>query len=511
MRVFIVVVKVISIALLIWLLAYLGTVYNAPLFNFGNIAILVGDLRDLISYYVYLGLGFIFMGINELFCVLFSLIYRAQGISADARFYRDLGLLLFFNIFGRYFYFPELPKGQLPSLTNVMHLSTTLSVELGPSLYITVIQVVVIAMLVFALRAVLQSDPKYAIRVVVCVNLIIMIPLFVLGVKNLLWRFSIAIPLIDELDALNLLDPSLFLPVSENLWEFLNSTIFKLAFVNFLFLEFSFEVSYLDQVTKPSVEREIRMKNQIIYLKSEAQKAISNLKKMDEKREQDRLNLLKAQQEAGPQYQSEHMKLVEFMSEKGSKQFSYIAEMIEKKKIEREEKALETAMKGTRQLVFFLDKLFVQNPESYHTLTAKTSAPSNVKLVTSTVMNMAFRFGVILLLTFFSSHPRWFIETIFHAPEAITNSVEMLTPEIILTVLLPLLLLFPIISQIIRATKHQKLQELLRIEEIRRAGLTEDELVEVKARNEAEKIEETKFATDAEAAAQPAMPNIPEA
>jgi len=338
-----------------------------------------------------------------------------------------------------------------------------------------------------------------------------MIPLFVLGVKNLLWRFSIAIPLIDELDALNLLDPSLFLPVSENLWEFLNSTIFKLAFVNFLFLEFSFEVSYLDQVTKPSVERETRMKNQIIYLKSEAQKAISNLKKMDEKREQDRLNLLKAQQEAGPQYQSEHMKLVEFMSEKGSKQFSYIAEMIEKKKIEREEKALETAMKGTRQLVFFLDKLFVQNPESYHTLTAKTSAPSNVKLVTSTVMNMAFRFGVILLLTFFSSHPRWFIETIFHAPEAITNSVEMLTPEIILTVLLPLLLLFPIISQIIRATKHQKLQELLRIEEIRRAGLTEDELVEVKARNEAEKIEETKFATDAEAAAQPAMPNIPEA
>ena len=496
MRTFLLIVKLISIAMLVWLISYLGTVYNSSLFNFANIAVLLGDLRDLLSYYFYIGFGYLFIGVAELFRSLFASMIYLGGIRVHTNFYRQMTLLMFYYIFGRYFYFPELEAGEIPTITKISELSSTLSFQIGPDIYLTILQFITIIMLIYAIRAIAFSDPKFAINVVVLVNLIIIIPLFIMGIQQLFAKFLIQIDIINQLVALNLLDPELLAPVSEDFIEFMGSKIFMFAMINFFFLEFSFQVSYIDQVTKPSVEREVRLKNQIIYLKNEAQKAIANLKKMEEKRDQARLELLKAQEEEGPMFQSEHMKLVEFMSGKGSKRFSYIAEMIEKKKIEREEKALETAMKGTRQLVYFLDKLFVQNPESYHTLTAKTSAPSPVKLITSTVINMAFRFGMVLLLTFFSSHPKWFVESIFQAPESISMSVEMLTPESILSVLLPLILLFPVVSQIIRASKHQKLQELLRLEEMRRAGLTEEEMAEVLRRNKAEKIEETKFEAD---------------
>ncbi len=495
MRNFLLGVKLVSVAMLVWLISYLGVVYNASLFNFANIAILLGDIRDLLSYYIYIGLGYLFIGLSELFRSLFaSMLYLAR-ITVHTNFYRQLTLLMFYYIFGRYFYFPELEAGEIPTISKISELSSTLSFQIGPDIYLTILQVITIVMLVYAVRAIMFSDPKFAINVVIMVNLIIIIPLFIMGLQQLLAKFFIHIDLIDQLVALNLLDPGILEPVSEDFSQFIGSKIFMFAMINFFFLEFAFQVSYIDQVTKPSVERETRLKNQIIYLQNEAQKAIANLKKMEEKREQEKLELLKAQEE-GPVFQSEHMKLLEFMSEKGSKRFSYIAEMIEKKRIEREEKGLETAMKGTRQLVYFLDKLFVQNSESYHTLTAKTSAPSNVKLITSTLINMGFRFGAVLLLTFFSSHPKWFVESIFRSPESITMSVEMLTPEAILSVLLPLILLFPVVSQIIRASKHQKLQELLRFEEMRRAGLTEEEMAEVLRRNKADKIEETKFEAD---------------
>ena len=43
-------------------------------------------------------------------------------------------------------------------------------------------------------------------------------------------------------------------------------------------------------------------------------------------------------------------------------------------------------------------------------------------------------------------HPKWFMESVFNLPPAIVESVAMYSPEVIITLLIPIILLFPVIS-----------------------------------------------------------------
>jgi hypothetical protein len=62
------------------------------------------------------------------------------------------------------------------------------------------------------------------------------------------------------------------------------------------------------------------------------------------------------------------------------------------------------------------------------------------------------------------------METVFNLPPAIVDSVAMFSPEVIIILLAPLILLFPVISKIISAIKHRnliiRLQQEGRIKEI---------------------------------------------
>ena len=67
-------------------------------------------------------------------------------------------------------------------------------------------------------------------------------------------------------------------------------------------------------------------------------------------------------------------------------------------------------------------------------------------------------------------HPHWFLGTIIQLPPAITESVAMYSPEVIIILLLPITVLFPVISQLISFIKHRnlliRLQQEGRIKEI---------------------------------------------
>jgi len=62
------------------------------------------------------------------------------------------------------------------------------------------------------------------------------------------------------------------------------------------------------------------------------------------------------------------------------------------------------------------------------------------------------------------------MEEVFNLPPAIVESVAMYSPEVIVTLLIPLILLFPVISKIIASIKHRnliiRLQQEGRIKEI---------------------------------------------
>ena len=62
------------------------------------------------------------------------------------------------------------------------------------------------------------------------------------------------------------------------------------------------------------------------------------------------------------------------------------------------------------------------------------------------------------------------MENVFNLPPAITESVAMFSPEVIVILLVPLILTFPVISKIISSIKHRnliiRLQQEGRIKEI---------------------------------------------
>ncbi len=58
--------------------------------------------------------------------------------------------------------------------------------------------------------------------------------------------------------------------------------------LSFVYLEIVFQVSYVDEVTAPLIEREARLKSQIRVLKVEADRAIATIKQMEENKKEER-------------------------------------------------------------------------------------------------------------------------------------------------------------------------------------------------------------------------------
>jgi hypothetical protein len=157
----------------------------------------------------------------------------------------------------------------------------------------------------------------------------------------------------------------------------------------------------------------------------------------------------------------EKKEIHKFMQQKDEK-FSYIKEMIEKRKLEMEENKLVRAASKTRRLGRYVDKLFRQDPEAEDALTASSSAPQAKSLALSTVLNSAFRISVLIIISFIIIHPQIFLQFL---PPAITESVAMFSPEIIILILIPILLLFPIIAKTIGYVRQRSLIMQIKQEE----------------------------------------------
>jgi hypothetical protein len=125
--------------------------------------------------------------------------------------------------------------------------------------------------------------------------------------------------------------------------------------------------------------------------------------------------------------------------------------------LEEEEKKLVSAASKTRRLGRYLERLFREDPESEETLTARSSAPQGKSLITSTFINFTFRVGLLVILSFIIIHPHWFFVNVFNLPPAITESLAMYSPEVVITLLIPFMLLFPVIAKGISYIKHRNL------------------------------------------------------
>lgn len=494
----------VSILFLVLLVLMLGTIYDNQIFNIFSVFGLIGQLRDILSFLLYILVYFILFGIAMGFGAVFSLFGSAYF---NFNFFGNLITEIIYNMIGGWFYLPDPETGKAmiaPTVSEAYAGAQAVYIDISADLYVVILQVLVAIMFFYALRASITNNPADSITTVTLINLVIIIPLFFNQLSTVISIFvPTGITFLSNITGHELLLESIFEDISVmNFGQFITSNIFLVALFMFLYLEIVFQVSYIDKVTAPSIEREERLSRQIEVMKVESMKAITRIKAVEEKKREKKLLQQASMTQEDMDAEKEEKKrlsLRTMMSEKGQAGFSFVSELIEKKKLEKEEERMMEAMKDTRKVSNYLAKLFSQDPEAKNTLTAKTSAPSSTHLIVSTFVNLGSRILIIVLLTWACVHPYFIFNLI--SPDAIAKSVELQTYEGVLSILIPFLLVIPFISTIIKVSKHAKLEEILKLEEIRRSGLSEEELKLLQEKRTKAAAKETQFGRDQDAAA----------
>ena len=461
-RIYLLVLKIINVAIFFWLFL----IFFNSIFHFDEvittadnelvILAFFGAIRNIFSYIIFGGGMIIAFACAILLGFYNNYIYRL----IDVFFRRYLTSWFSFDVE----HIQELLGNDTFELQDLglQHIPTLIMGEtevLFNDLYLFIFQVLIVVSIIYAIRAFSSSDPKHSLVAAGAIILMIIIPLMVEGLRSMMSLINIHITYLDEM--VNPIDPSLDQIPLDDFFAFMASPIISFAIISYIYLEIAFQINYTNTVTKPSLERSDRLEAQLDILSRESYFVTANIDKIKQEAKE-KIQEMESEQKEG-------IAIGKFFAKTG-KRFSYVKEMIEKKKLEEEEKKLVTAASKTRRLGRYVDRLFREDSEARDTLTASSSAPRSRNLLTSTLFNFTYRLGLLLIISFIIIHPHWFLGSILHLPPAITESVAIYSPEIIIIILGPIMLLFPVISKLISFIKHRnliiRLQQEGRIKEI---------------------------------------------
>ncbi|TET03750.1 MAG: hypothetical protein E3J90_01640 [Promethearchaeota archaeon] len=449
-RYYLLILKVINALVFLWILVIFLSIFHFDdviTTSEGELVLssFLTSLRNISTYIIFTvayGVAFVCVMVAS---ILFLSVQPFMRTLLD-QFFRGL-LSLWFTF----------PNGNTPEFSEIPDLIGQEFAVFSENFYLIAFQILIIIAIYYAIKAFLKTDPKNELRVVGSIVLMLVVPLMVFGFKDMLELFNITLPYLEDLPYP--LDSSLEVIPIDNIFQFFASPVILLAIASYIYLEMAFQINYTFTVTKPSLERGYRLEAQLSVLQSESYYITANVDKIKEEAKK-RKQELKIDEKAT---------IGKFFAKTGDT-FSYVKEMIEKRKLEEEEKKLITAASKTRRLGRYIHRLFQEDSEARDTLTARSSAPKPKSLMVSTIINFVFRVGLLIIISFIIIHPRWFMENIFNLPPAIMESVAMYSPEVIIILLVPLILIFPVISKIISSIKHRnliiRLQQEGRIKEI---------------------------------------------
>jgi len=438
-RYYLLTLKIISLAIFIWLYY----IFLAQIFHFNEVITTDTDeyvllsfieaIRNVFSYLIY-GFGYII-----------ALLFIIATVGYVGRVYGNTYMYDFIRVFFER-YISKWFAISTPQLSNLPNLITDELQILLNDFYSLSFQILFIASIYYSIRAIFKSDPKTNFLAIGSVIMMIIIPLMIFGFRDMLHLLNISIPYLENLP--NPIDEVLDEIPIENFFEFIASPVILFAIISYIYLELAFQIDYTDIVTKPSLERSERLEAQLSILARESYYVNANVEKIKEEAKKKLAEIEKGEEE--------RLAIGKLFAKTG-KRFSYVKEMIERKKLEEEEKKLITAASKTRRLGRYVDRLFREDPESRDTLTASSSAPRVGNLALSTIINFTYRIILLLIISFIIIHPKWILGTVIQLPPAITESVAMYSPEAIIILLLPIMLIFPVISQLISFIKHRNL------------------------------------------------------
>ncbi len=440
MRKYLLILNIINAVMFIFILIVFSSIFNfTKIFYTENGELVVFDffdtLKNVFSYILYLCLyataSFIALLLVSLFFLLPNYYTRFMFTFFDS-FFRNF-LSLWFSF----------PLEETPFLHQIPGLILEELFKLLNNIYLFAFQVLFVIAFLYYIRAFFQNDPKYSLTAIGALIMMIVLPLMVFGLRDMLDLFAIKVDFLEELE--NPISQRLTKLPLDDFFLFLASPAALLAIICYIYLEISFQINYADTVTKPSIERGDRLEAQLNIIKRESQLITANEDKIKDEAK-------KRREELG----IEEPKITKFLS-KTSQKFSYVKEMIEKRKLEEEEKKLVSAASKTRRLGRYIERLFKEDPEATDTLTATSSAPRSKNLITSTIISLAIRLSLLITISFIIIHPLWFFVNVFNLPPAITESVVMYSPEVVIVLLIPFMLIFPVIAYTISYIKHRNL------------------------------------------------------
>ncbi|MFX0023077.1 MAG: hypothetical protein ACFE9S_12190 [Candidatus Hermodarchaeota archaeon] len=457
-RLYILSLKIINIAIFSWLF----TIFLTSIFHFDTVVLtadnefvllaFLGALKNVFSYIIY---GFLFL-------IAYGLAFIFGGAFNSYLFNFVEGF--FQGYLSNWFSIPQ------PELQNIPNLIMSELGILFNDFYLFIFQVLFVVSVIYAIRGFFKTDPRNSFIAIGSIVLMIIVPLMIVGLRDMMDLFIGNLPpenypefieQVYQMASTNPLDDNLTQIPIDNFFQFLANPVMSFAILSYIFLELTFQINYAETVTKPSVERSERLEAQLNILARESHYINANIDKIKEEAKE-RMKEIEAEQEEG-------LVLGKFFAKTG-RRFSYVKEMIERRKLEEEEKKLVTAASKTRRLGRYIDRLFREDSEARDTLTASSSAPRARNLATSTLINFVYRVGLLMVISFIIIHPHWFLNTVLQLPPAITESVVMFSPEVIIILLLPIMLIFPVISKLISFIKHRslviRLQQEGRIKEL---------------------------------------------
>lgn len=457
-RRYLLLLKIINLAIFAWLYV----IFLTTIFNFNTVVVtaenefvifaFLGALKNVFSYLLY----------ELFFLIAYGLAFLFGGAFNPYLFNFIEGF--FQGYLSKWFSIPQ------PELQNIPNLILSEFGVLFNDLYLFIFQILFVISVIYAIRGFFKTDPKNSFVAIGSIVLMIIVPLMVVGLRDMLDLFLGSLPptsrpefvqYIYQMASTDPLSDSLTQIPIDNFFQFIASPVILFALISYIYLELTFQINYVDTVTKPSLERSDRLEAQLNILARESHFITANIDKIKAEAKE-RLKEIEETEQEG-------LVVGKFFAKTG-RRFSYVREMIEKRKLEEEEKKLVTAASKTRRLGRYIDRLFREDPEARDTLTASSSAPRARNLATSTLFNFIYRVGLLMIISFIIIHPNWFLTTVMQLPAAITESVAMYSPEVIIVLLLPIMLTFPVISKLISFIKHRnliiRLQQEGRIKEL---------------------------------------------
>lgn len=238
-------------------------------------------------------------------------------------------------------------------------------------------------------------------------------------------------------------------PFPSDFIVFLSQWAQILALVSFAYLEVSYQMIYSHSVGKPVEDREETLKKQLLALRQATRK-------------QDAI-------ERGDKVSSSGIG-----RSTSATAFSFLREAIERKVVGNQD-ALENldAVSDVRRLQIYVDELLQSDSKARDELTAKAAAPSSGYVIGSTITGSAIRFLSVIAIAFIMMSPS-VVTAILDLPVGVWGSMEILQPEMMLLLFLPVVLLFPFAAMVITWFSKRA--------EVEKESLTDEEKEKEKAR-----------------------------